>query len=178
MSTLSNTYCKCLLILCGFLNYPLKKEEFLNLNVVKFNTIFLFTVFSAIMCLPTSRWRRNCHISSEIFLVFSLIFSFTVHMGLSFYTVGSMGWLIWFHVQKPHELWFSFVNTTDWCSTIYWNRVFYLNYYSNSTLHYDIKKKITHTYRKKNPNSFMYQVSIFGFSFVPPAHLSVLTIFS
>ena len=55
MSTLSNTYCKYLLILCGFLNYLLTKEEFLNLNVVKFNIIFLFSVFSAFMCLPSSR---------------------------------------------------------------------------------------------------------------------------
>ena len=115
----------------------------------------------------------------KFFLVFPLIFSFTVHMGLSFYTVGSMGWLIWFHVQKPHELWFSFVNSTDWFSTIYWNRFFYLNCYFHSTLHYDIKKNHTHTHwKKKNPNSFMYQVSIFGFSFVPSAHLSVLTTFS
>ena len=33
----------------------LTKEEFLNLNVVKFNIIFLFSVFSAFMCLPSSR---------------------------------------------------------------------------------------------------------------------------
>ena len=163
---------------CGFLNFRFKKEEFLNLNVVKFNSICLFSVFSAFMCLLTSRSRRNFHISSKIFSCFPLNFSFTVHMGLSFYTVGSMGWLIWFHVQKPHELWFSFVNSTDWCSTVYWNR-FYLNYYFHSTLHYDIKKKKNHTHTlKKIPNSVLYQVSMFGFSFVPPAHLSVLTTFS
>ena len=54
----------------------------------------------------------------KFFLVFSLTFSFTVHMGLSFYTVGSMGWLIWFYVQKSHELWFSFVNSTEIYSSI------------------------------------------------------------
>lgn len=71
MSTLLNMYCKYRLTLCGFLNYLLKKEQFLNLSVVKFNTLFC-SLHLVLLCPCLPQGQEEIVMFFPKFFLFSL----------------------------------------------------------------------------------------------------------